>query len=401
MAGSLIYSFVSMLLYIPVARICPADEAGVFAIAFTTSQMLFIIGQFCMREYQVTDQNGIQNASYYISARLLSLLLMLVCCLAWVGIHDYSQEKVWIILLLCFYKMTDAFGDVFEGYFQCCGKLYLSGQLLGLRSLVPAAFFVIVLYVTKDLVTACLTLVLVSVLFAAALEVYLVRRQRVSLWAKDFRKTLGLLKDCIPLAISGFVVMYISNASKYAIDAVMRQEYQTYYNIIFMPTFVINLLSGFIFKPYLLQLTDHWNQGNVKEFLRFSRKMVLLIAGITAMITLAGKLLGIPVLSLVYGVTEIQGYEAEFLLLLVGGGFSAISIYEYYLLTVMRRQQWICLGYLAVAALVLVCAHGAVRAGGLMGGTVLYLGGYILQTLAFALILAVLIKKEKRGTGYE
>ena len=66
---------------------------------------------------------------------------------------------------------------------------------------------------------------------------------------------MGILWECMPLFIGSYLTLYVGNAPKYAIDDFLELKYQTYYGILYMPSFVINLLSGFVFKPLLVDLS--------------------------------------------------------------------------------------------------------------------------------------------------
>ena len=100
----------------------------------------------------------------------------------------------------------------------------------------------------------------------------------------DFQKSsiLGLLKACFPLFLASFLMMYISNAPKFAVDAYLSDEYQTYYGILFMPASVINLFSLFAFRPLLTKLTAMWNEKRRKAFLLTVGKLILWILFVTA-----------------------------------------------------------------------------------------------------------------------
>ena len=96
-----------------------------------------------------------------------------------------------------------------------------------------------------------------------------------------------------------------------------------------------------------------------------------------------GALLGIPVLSVVYGY-DLSGYLRELEILILGGGFNAASLILYYALTVMRRQRVILSLYGTVTAATLAVSTAAVRRWGLIGAAGSYCGLMALQTALFA-----------------
>ena len=107
---------------------------------------------------------------------------------------------------------------------------------------------------------------------------------------------ISLSLGTVLLFFSAFLDFYIFSAAKYAIDANLDDGASGYFNMIFMPTSVINLASGFVIRPVLTDLTDAWNKKDLK---RFSGKLVSICRVIGALSILALVLaagLGRPVL---------------------------------------------------------------------------------------------------------
>ncbi len=70
------------------------------------------------------------------------------------------------------------------------------------------------------------------------------------------------------------------------------------YGAIFMPTSVINLVAGFVIRPYLTKLAVDWETGHLKAFRKIIRNLALIIAALTVLAVGGAWLLGIPVISL-------------------------------------------------------------------------------------------------------
>lgn len=117
-----------------------------------------------------------------------------------------------------------------------------------------------------------------------------------------------LTAQTLLLFVSVFLDFYIFSAAKYAIDTCMDDKASGYFNIIFMPTSVINLAAGFVIRPVLTDLTGRWNRGQVREFagrlLGISR--IIGALGLLAVVLAAG--LGQPVLWVLEQVLG-SGYE--------------------------------------------------------------------------------------------
>ena len=138
---------------------------------------------------------------------------------------------------------------------------------------------------------------------------------------------------------------YIVNSSKYSIDRLMTETHQAHYGMIFMPAFAINLCSGFIFKPLLTKMAELWADKKYGPFLRIVLKLCLFVVLLTVFALIVGWFLGIPVLSWFYA-TNLSEYQWPMMIILLGGGISAINVVIYYALTVMRCQRTVFWGYL-------------------------------------------------------
>lgn len=92
----------------------------------------------------------------------------------------------------------------------------------------------------------------------------------------EWRGILGIYNACWPLFVSSFIMNYLNNAPKYAINTYYDETVQNSYNILFMPAFVINLLSLFVFRPLLTDLARDWEGENIKEFTDIVKKMMIL-----------------------------------------------------------------------------------------------------------------------------
>lgn len=400
MMGSLVNAATSVVLLMMVTRTLGDEKAGIFSLGFSVSLMMLTVGMFEVRPFQSTDIYKQFSFPQYFSFRILTCLLMLVCSVGYVLFNGYTAEKAWVILLLCILKCTEAFCDVFNGQAQQNERLDVAGFSLAVRVCVYCIGFLISLLLTKNLLFSCGVMVILSLLWLLFFDVK--TGKYFEACGLDFQKdaVVGLFKACFPLFFASFLMMYINNAPKFAVDAYLSDEYQTYYGILFMPASVINLFSLFAFRPLLTKLTAMWNENRRKAFLLTVGKLVLWILFVTAAALAAGWLLGIPVLSLLYG-TDLSAYKAELMVVLAGGGFNALCVLLYYMITVMRRQKYVLIGYIAAALTAYFAGDRLVRNFGLMGASYTYILSVAVLCLLFVCIFAgvlLLRKREKECT---
>lgn len=163
-----------------------------------------------------------------------------------------------------------------------------------------------------------------------------------------------------------------------------------------MPTFVINLVSAFVIKPFLKPFGDLWNSREYLKFVKSIGFIILILAVATIGIDVACALLGVPVLSFIYGI-DLAPYKMEMILLVVSGFFYASATVMLYALSTIRKQKLTTLAYIITSALALVasnvCVHKWQMQGAIISNMITTITLFALLTVFFAFEL----KKEKSG----
>ena len=103
-------------------------------------------------------------------------------------------------------------------------------------------------------------------------------------------------------------------------------------------------------------------------------------------------MLGVPVLSLVFN-QDISLYKSDLLILLLRGGFLALSKFIVSMTIVIRYQKATCIGYIVGGIAALALSRPMVRKYGLHGASYSYTLITILITIAFVVIFVVGYKK--------
>lgn len=362
MAGSGIYSFISMFLSIIVIRIMGEKMGGVFSIAITISQMLLYIAYFELRTFQVTDVEHRYSFAQYHGAKIVTCILMMAASVVYIGLQGYGMEKALIVFLMCIYRMIDGYADLYEGQFQLNNRLYLAGESMGFRSMISSAFFVGALILLKMNSTFSTEKIMIIALCIAIVVAF------VGLWAFDLLiegsfgeigpsfewKVIGkILVECFPLFVGAFLWVYILSASRIAIDSNMADEYQAYYQTLFMPVSIINLFATFFFRPALTPLSEFYSKRDKEAFLKKIMGLIIIIVVFTVICMAGAYLLGIPVLSAMSG-CDLSEYRMVLVFLMVAGGLNSASFFLYYILTIMRKPKSVLIGYISAALLSLV-----------------------------------------------
>ncbi|MCR5371691.1 MAG: lipopolysaccharide biosynthesis protein [Clostridium sp.] len=379
MAGSFVYALASMLLTIAAVQAAGEDEGGIFAFAFSTfGQHMFMVAYFGMRPFHITDIGNRYSFGEYLRLRIGTCVAAMVICGLYLGFEHgagaYTPHKCLIIALMVLYKVIDAFADVYESEFQRDGRLYLTGKSLTFRTLLSVAAFLGFLIPTKQLVPACLAAVTAQAAGVLLFDIVIIRYLPEAEWTRRPGKTVSLAMANRTLFLSAILDFYVFSAAKYAIDQNMADKYQALFASIFMPTNVINLVAGFVIRPYVTIMSDDWSAGRLADFRNVVRRISAIILGLTVLAIGAAWFLGIPVLSLLYPKLSYMLEESRIplLLIILGGACNAFINLFYYTLVIMDRKRYIFAGYVCAAAAAVFISPAAVRQYGIFGGALSY-----------------------------
>ena len=393
MVSSILGAAQSAIFLLVVTHVCDAVYAGIFSIATTLGYQIIAIGSYGMRNFQATDVKQKYKFKEYLLSRYFTSIAMFIFLIGYVWIKDYNTEKALIILAFGVYKAVDVIEDVFHGEFQRYNRLDIGAISMTIRYVISFLVFAVVLITSHNLLFACICEAVISILVFIILTYEVIKPRKILSVKGALKHTGWLLRDCFPLFIGGFLYLYVCNAPKYAIDNCLSQESQMYFAILFMPVFVVNLLSSFVYRPLLVRMAICWNEKRNKEFWHMVMIQIALIFVLTILGILGAYLCGTQILSLVYGV-DVNPYRNCLVLLMFGGGFAALIGFLINVLTVMRLQTLLLLGYMVASVAALIVSNPIVSKLGIFGASILYVGLMVLVA-AFLLVSAVFYKKKK------
>lgn len=403
MIGSFLYAFASMVLTMIVVQVVGDEQGGIFTFAFTAfGQQMFTIAYFGIRPFQITDVEERYTFGDYFRLRIITSIVALLVGIGYILLQDnYTMEKSWIIFLMVCYKIIDGFADVYEAEFQRSGRLYLTGKSNAFRTMLSVGSFFIALTTTKDLVFAASIAVGAQVLGVLLFDVAVIGHLPNINWSFSGKNCKNLFFSCSLLFFSVFLDFYIFSAAKYAIEGTMSDSALAVYGAIFMPTSVINLVAGFVIRPYLTTLSYEWEHKRYGEFLGIIKRLFVIILGLTILAVSGAALLGIPVISLLYPRLKeaLLDCRLALVLIILGGGFNAWMNLFYYTLVIMKQQKKIFGCYAVVCLVAMFISPRFVKVGGILGGAWSYVTLMAMIALLFALFTLIEYLKEYKKYG--
>ena len=403
-AAGILFALQSTIMLIALTRVCDVYVAGVFTIAFANANLFMQISNYGMRKFQASDRIGEFSFRSYRASRVATCVAMMAASILYVAYSSvtlgYAQDKTLVMVVMCAFKAIDSFEDVFTGGYQVQDRLDIGARMVTARLIAVSAVFMIAVVITRDLLVS-ITATTVTSGGVLAVQIAYVRKKyqlpdRTRSWTRA--DVARLLKVCLPLCIADFLLFYVWNASRYAIDFLMDDAAQAYYGYIAMPVFVVNLLASFVYTPMITSLTDQWLAGEVRAFSGRFFKLAALIAAITIACVAGAWLIGVPVLNVLYN-AELAPYLVELLVLVAGGGFLALTTLLTVGITIIRIQRILVPLYAGLAVFAFVVSYVAVGQWGLTGAAWAYFFAMATSSAVFAIAFAFGVKRNSKESS--
>ena len=400
MIGSTCYSGSSFLYLLVVTRVCGAQLAGFYSLSYATAQLLLQVGRYGVRTYQATDLEHKYLFSEYKISRVITCALMMLFGILYSS-FSFKGEYIIISTFIIMMKMIDAVEDVYHGNLQQKYHVEQMGKMLAIRNVYSAVFFTGILMATKNLYLTCVATAITSLILCLV-----VNSRTTAKYAKkedigrgfQMGRVWELLKICTPMFVGTFLSLLLYNVPKYAMANVMTDEYQTYYSILFMPSFVITLMCEFVFKPTITTIAELWWENNIKKFTVYILRIIGIILVCCAGIVVGGHLIGRTLLEIIYGV-DLSPYKIQFIALLVGGGISAEVYMIYNILIAIRWGKCLLPVYSVTAVITILASRTMVKQWGIMGAALNYVLSCSILFVLFTTILIFAILRKKKETA--
>lgn len=388
--GSLASAAMSTLLLLSVARLLDSYNADVFSIAYAVGNLLITVATFQVRDFQATDIKEKYSFNNYFYARVLTIFIMMLVALGYVLMHGYDAYKSLCVLLICFYRCSDALSDVFQGMFQQHERLDIAGKSLFFRNRFIFIGFTAALLMTHQLLFSLIVMNVLSFVFVFGFDFLLSRYfSRIKAFHFSFKQIRGLLVESSPLFINAFMLVSIYNQPKYALDNLFERGLldvgvQTDFNILFMPVFAMNLTMIF-FRPMMTQMAIFLEKKEYESFVHYRRKLLRLLVVTSFLILAVMSVIGVPILNIIYS-TNLNRYLIAFIILMTGGIASTFATVCDNILTVLRKQKLLVISFASGFCVSYFSANPLVEHYGIYGASI----SFTLSMLTWLLVSLII-----------
>ena len=394
--GATANAFNSLLFSIIVTRINGSNDAGVFIYCFATACLLYFIGNYCGRTFQVTDINKENSDTDYIYNRIVTCIIMMVVSIIFTLVKGYYIYKSSILIILCGYKCIEAFAESFYAIIQKNGELYKVGISMFLKAFISFLTLLIIDIITKNLILACLSIIFVNFVLIIFFDRKNLKQVRIIKTKFTKEANMRILKIGFYTFILTFLGTYLINSPRYAIDDLLQDNLQTVFGIIIMPASFMGLLGQYIIQPVLTKISNCIENKKYKELKKIILIQIELILCVGLLVFAVAWLLEKPVLQIVYK-EDLNNYFASMMIIIAGSVFYSLSIVLSAVLIAMRKTLVQAVAYTITSIISTVMAYSFVKQIEIKGASITYFITMAIIALIFLICTFINMKKYKEN----
>lgn len=384
--GSVIYLGVQWLQTVLVARFLGFEDAGIFSLAMSVTNIFYALSIYGMRNFQISDIDGKYTASNYVFSRVVTGLVSLVLCSIFVVINGYDFKKAICIIVYMIFKLSETIFDVFMGFYQKHWRMDYMGKSMTARAVLMLILFPLALWLTNNLTLAITVMgvaVYAVIFFYDLRKVYELETIRLIEWTKY---TGLLLWECAPLAIYLLLTTSIGTIPRYFLEMYEGSEKLGIYASVATPTLIVQMASTYIFNPMVTIFSESYNQKDKTKFMKTLIQCCMATAGISVIAVIGGKIFGRLGLKILYG-TSILEYEYLLIPLIVCTITTALTWLFCGVLTVLRNFQSLILGNVLAVMAAVILSIVLIPNYGMQGATYALLIGNVIGIIIFVIYI--------------
>ena len=380
--GALLQNAISPALLLVVTRVNGIEAAGLFSFAFSVSVLMWAVAMWGGRTYQVSDVKNEFSSQGYIIVRVVLAIFVLIITAVFCLLNNYDAFKTSLIFALVIFKIVESFSDVFYGVIQKNNKLYKSGKSLTAKATIGFLVFVTIDYLTHDILLAVAGMIIINGIIFVAYDLVQANKLEIikfpkSELTKGIDESKKILRKTIGVFAILFMAMFSLNIPRYFID-MYDQEMVGYFGIMAMPITLIVLLISFILQPNVLKLSYLYNEDKMDKFKKATNSLIKVSMFIGLFVLLGTILLGVQILSLLFGV-DFHPYRIDLIIIVLGGIASALVTVYLNIFVIMRRIRFPLLVLIVTNVLLIPVSYFMVEFYGLLGGISAFAIASILQ----------------------
>lgn len=310
--GSLIYLGVQWLQTVLVARLLGYEDAGIFSLAMSVTNIFYALSIYGMRNFQVSDIEEKYTADNYVVSRVVTGAGAFVLCVGFTILNKYNFQQTICIIAYMLFKLSETIFDVFSGFYQKRWRMDILGKSMTMRAIIMLCIFPGVMVVTQNLLSAIVSMAIGVFCVILFYDIKKTRELETFELNVEGDKVLRLLVECFPLAIYLVLTTSIGSIPRYFLEIYQGSEKLGIYASVATPTLIVQMAATYIFNPMVTVFAECLNRKDKKQFVKTLFQCLIITATVSVVALAGGKIFGRIGLFILYGEGIV---EYEYLLI--------------------------------------------------------------------------------------
>jgi O-antigen/teichoic acid export membrane protein len=399
LASRSIYAAEQWGIVLLIARATTPATVGIYGLASAIVAPVFGLFSLDLRSLLATDYHGRHQTTEYVSVRVATALMAMLCALAGAILLGDSSTLLLVVLLVALRKFFEGLSDILFAVMQKHERMDLPARSAVVKTLASLAVVGLILPSTHSLPLALSGLVLVSLGILLVYDARLIKRvEPVWFWRAELGKENGLVRQAMPLGLVTALIALQTSLPRYFLAAKHGDSMVGHLTVLSHFLIAGTIVNGAFQQTAGPRLARYFTTRRPDPFVW----AVGALCGASAALGVAGVgivvFLGPTILAFVYGPDYVEFAEA--LPWLMGAGTASYVLASVSTaLTVMRRLTMQVVAAACSAVVCLVTSWMFVPTWGAKGAAWAILAASVVNLLVTGSVLVREVRIARRPFG--
>lgn len=300
--GILINNFCLWLTTLAVVRLSPDyANAGVWQLSISVINIFSTLAAFNLMQYYVSDVNNEHQLEDYLGTQLITCISASLICVAYSTICGYRGAQFFCICAYMLVRVIEVIAGFMFGIDQRNYRMDFVGISYALRGILELVLFSLVLYTTKNIVFAVLSMAIAALTLLVFYDIPNAKRFGKISVSISGEKVKSIVLKCTRSVLAILIFIAVSTIPRQFLEKMYNSEAIGYYSTIAAPIVVIQVIVINVFLPLLRDVAEYYKNGNFEKLKTIALKIIATLIGLAVLGNLGAVVLGKPVYGLLYG----------------------------------------------------------------------------------------------------
>lgn len=365
--GSFVYFFCQWALSLVAVRFSSDFvNAGNLSLAMSVTNIFFTIACLNVRTYLISDFTNNITDSEYIGLRILTCVIGFILCIVYISAFRYTPSQIICIISYMGLKIGEAWIDLLHSFEQRNNRMDIGGKSLLYRGVICFVVFSVILYFTGNINLSIISMTISSLIFILTYDHYYVNkfvkfRVRIS---KQILKIAWI--SFIPITLASVISTMIGSLPRQVLEIIYGTEILGIYASVATPALIVQMVSSYIYNPFLLRLSISYEQKDKNRFMYLFVKINLLVLCLGIICIFGSIIFGKLGLTILYG-SKIAKYSSVLLPVIIYTSINAINWFLINIMVIIRRIKILLIIHIFSGVVSIICMRPIIKLYGMNG----------------------------------